>query len=327
MKKILILVLLVAFVLPALAQKTAGLFEQLTDKYAENNGFSASQISSEMFDLYLKKRNIEEESPVYEALKGLDNILVISQSNVSGAHRIVGVYSYNSGETKPGKTEKNNKNEAKEVHTEILNHYKTSGFSLLKTEKRMGEDVKVYLQKNQNKISTLALITNSSVSTNLVELKGDIDLKTVSELNKALDLRGLENLYKIDNSNRNYWETIGYQSIPDERIEEMVLRQQELAERHKDMSKEQQIRFEEQAKIQAQKQKEMAEKYRQMAETYGRQPIFLSTPGDSNTIYYINGKKMDTKKVKEMLRKQEIEQITKTKDDKEAKTVIRIKTK
>ncbi len=69
---------------------------------------------------------------------------------------------------------------------------------MFKTEKRMGEDVKVFLKKNQDKIKSLALITNSSASTNLVELNGDIDLSTVAELNNTLNLRGLENLYKIN---------------------------------------------------------------------------------------------------------------------------------
>ena len=91
----------------------------------------------------------------------------------------------------------------------------------------MGEDVKVYLKKNQDKIESLALVTNSSVSTSLVELQGDIDLKTVSELNQALNLRGLENLYKIDNSSTSeYGFFTGRRELfSEQRIEEMVARQ------------------------------------------------------------------------------------------------------
>jgi hypothetical protein len=318
---------MLAFSLPGLAQRNNNLFEQLTEKYADKDGFSASQISSEMFDLYLKKRNIEEESPVYEALKKLDNILVVSQSNYAGNRRIVGFY--NVEEPKPEKADKDKTDEAKEIHSEIIKHYKASGFSMLKTEKRMGEDVKVYLKKSQDKIIALALITNSSVSTNLVELKGDIDLKTVSELNKALNLRGLENLYKIDNSVQySINPSIGYSSGNYDRYEDIFVRERERArERYQELSEQQLQKIEQQAQFQAQKQMEMAEKYRQMAEQYGRQPIFLTTPGDTNTVYYIDDKKVKSAEVKEILKKDEIEQISKTKDDKDGKTVIRIKTK
>ncbi|HYQ58285.1 MAG TPA: hypothetical protein VEP89_13170, partial [Draconibacterium sp.] len=73
------------------------------------------------------------------------------------------------------------------------------------------------------------------------------------------------------------------------------------------------------------KQLEMIEKQREMAEKYGRQPIFLSTPGDTNTVYYIDGKKVKSDEVKELLKNNEVEQIEKTDDD--GKTVIKIKTK
>jgi hypothetical protein len=327
MKQLLIFLIMLTFSLPGLAQRGNNLFEQLTEKYAENDGFSASQISNEMFDLYLKKRNIDEDSPVYEALKRLDNILVVSHSNFTGSRRIVGFYS--GEELKSEKADKDESDEAKEIHSEIIKHYKTSGYSMLKTEKRMGEDVKVYLKKSQDKIIALALVTNSSISTNLVELRGDIDLKTVSELNKALNLRGLENLYKIDNSSQfGIYPSIGYSNDYYDRLEDMALRERERArERYTELSEEQLQKIEQQAQIQAQKQMEMAEKYRQMAEQYGRQPIFLTTPGDTNTVYYIDGKKVKSAEVKEILKKDEVEQISKTRDDKDGKTVIRINTK
>lgn len=324
MKLIILLLLVVTMSLPALAQKTSNLFDQLTDKYAEKEGFSASQISNEMFDVYLKKRNIDEESPVFDVLKKLDNILVISQSSLtSGSYRSE-VYSSDNAVDLVGKE----KDETKEIHKEILNYYKSNNFSLLKTEKRMGEDIKVYLKKDENKIESLALVTNSSVSTSLVELQGDIDLKTVSELNRALNLRGLENLYKIDNSNSAMYGHSGYGRVPfEERIEEMVARQREMVERQRDLTDEQRIQFEKQAQLQALKQMEIAEKYREMAERYRREPIFLNSPGDTNTVYILDGKKVKAKKIKE-INKRKIESIEVHKSDKENdKTTIRIKTK
>lgn len=334
MKRLFLLLFVVALSLPTLAQQSSGLFEQLTDKHADKEGFSASQISSEMFDLYLKKRNIEEESPVFDALKKLDNILVVSQSNLNGFFNTSGSYTISSNsnvKTKKEDKEDKNVNEAKEVHLQILDYYKKNNYSLLKTEKRMGEDVKVYLKKNQDKIESLALVTSSSVSTNLVELQGDIDLKTVSDLNQALNLRGLENLYKIDNSNNTRYRVVSggkWSRFPDEKsIEEMVTRQREMIERQHNLTDEQRDRIEEQSKEMAEKQMQMAEKYREMAEKYRREPIFLSYPGDTNTVYTLNGKKVKAKEIKE-LDKSSIKRIeVETAEKEDEKTKINIKTK
>ena len=71
----------------------------------------------------------------------------------------------------------------------------------------------------------------------------------------------------------------------------------------------------------------MAEKYREMAEKYQRQPIFLNYPGDTSTVYYINGKKVKADEIKK-LGKDEIKSIEVKKAEKEdEKTTIKIKTK
>nr|WP_319511439.1 DUF4252 domain-containing protein [uncultured Draconibacterium sp.] len=318
MKKFVVFVLMMGIIFPVLAQQSQSLFEELTDKYSNQDGFSASMLSSDMFDLYLKKKNIDEDSELATALESLDNILVVSQSRFGVD---AGEFF---GDTKPAKKEKLGD---AELHEDIIEHYKQNGYTLLKTEKRMGEDVKVYLQRNNGSITALALITNSSRSTSLVELDGDIDLATVADLNKALNLRGLENLYKIDNSSSAYFPGVGnYRAFEfdEERLAEIEARAREMAEKAS-LSEEQIAKIEQQAQLQFEKQREMIEKQRELAEKYGRQPIFLTTPGDTNAVYYIDGKKVNSDEVKELLKNSEVEQIEKTEED--GKTVIRIKTK
>lgn len=318
MKKLVVFVLMMGIIFPVLAQQSQSLFEQLTEKYANQDGFSASMLSSDMFDLYLKKKNIDENSELAKALESLDNILVISQNRFGSAEA-----AFFDGE-KPGKKEKSDE---PELFEDIIKHYKQNGYTLLKTEKRMGEEVKVYLQRNDGLITALALITNSSRSTSLVELDGDIDLANVADLNKALNLRGLENLYKIDNSAPGYFAGAG--NFPgfefdEARLAEIEARAREMAETAS-LSEEQIAKIEKQAQMQFEKQRELAEKQRELAEKYGRQPIFLTTPGDTNTVYYIDGKKVKSDKVKELLKNNEVERIEKT--DENGKTVIKIETK
>ncbi len=308
MKRMIIFLLVVVIWYPSLAQ--SGLFEQLSEKYADKSGFSASQITSDMFDLYLKKKNIDEGSPVYEALKNLDKILVISQSNLPMGNAAV------------GKSTGTEDSETDEVWDDMLNYYKKNNYTLFKTENRMGEDVKVYLKKNNDDIAALALITNSSAAANLVELQGDIDLKTIAEISDALNLHGLENLYKIGNSS-GY--SVGTSFSPSswysqQRMEEMMDRQREIAEKQREISDVQREKMKEQEQL-------MAEKYREMAERYQRQPFFLNVPGDTSTEYYINGKKSTAKEVK-TLEPDEIKSIEVNKaDKKKEKTTVNIKTK
>ncbi len=90
---------------------------------------------------------------------------------------------------------------------------------------------------------------------------------------------------------------------------------------------EQRAAIEDQARASAEKQMQMAEKYREMAEKYGREPIFINYPGDTNTVYYIDGKKVKAKEIKD-LDKGKIESVEIKKPEKaHEKTTIRIKTK
>lgn len=306
MKTILFIFTLCAFTLNGLAQQD--LFGQLTEKYADRDGFSASRITSDMFDLYIRKRNIDEQSPVFDALKSLDNILVVSQTGVFRG----GVST--AGETKPDEL-------TAEIHEVILDYYKKNNFSLFKTEKQMGEDVKVFLKKNQEKIELLALVTHSQAATNLIQLQGDIDLSNVSQLSQALNLHGLENLYKINNRGPiSFSVNSPGLAFSAERLEEMAVRQLEFAEKQRQLSDEQRQKIEEKAR-------NLAEKHRELAEKYNRYPILLNYPGDANTVYFLNGKKVDAAALKK-IKPDDIESIEVTKPKKEdEETTIKIKTK
>ena len=326
MKQLILAVLLIGITMTAQTQNSQNFFEELTEKYSEKDGFSASMLTSDMFDLYMKKRKVEKDSDVASALKNLDRILVVSQSGFA-AGRVV--YGETIDQEEYKKKLEASKKERDVIHKELVDHYKNGGYTLLKTEKRMGEDVKVYLKKGGEKINSLALITNSNAATNLVELEGDIDLSNVASLSTALNLRGLENLYKIDNSQGGFIagsDMLRAYGYDEERLAAMADRARAMAEEQAVLSEEQMKRYQEQAEIQAQKQMEMAEKYREMKEVYGRQPIFLNYPGDS-TQYYLNGKKVDAEEIKE-LRKDNIQTIDVQKDENNDDiTIVRITTK
>jgi hypothetical protein len=310
MKRLILLIITTIFVVPVFSQD---MFQQLTGKYADKDGFSATLITNDMFDLYLRKKNIEKDSPVYETLKKLDNILVASQSKYGEKAEV----------------------DVSGIHSEILDHYKKGNYTLFKTEKRMGEDVKVYLKKTNDKVSSLALVTASSSSVNLVEMNGDIDLASIGDLSKTLNIRGLENLYKINGALSYqvyggtftapdfYWKDFNSEDFfSQEKLKEL----QEKIKEQSTLTEEQQKLIQKKAEEMAKHQTELSEKYRQMAEQYGRQPIFLNSPGDSTTVYYIDGKKVKAAEVKK-LDKDKIQTVEINKKDGNDRNEIRITTK
>ena len=350
------LALILAMSFFAMIGFSQGLFEKLTEEYADLDGFSASNINNDMFEMYLKKKDIGKESPVYATLDKLDHILLVSLRDFDKKEKEPNVAS---------------------LHTELLNHYKSSAYTLFKTEKQMGEDVKVYLKKKGEDITSLALVTSSEMSVHLVELDGIIDINNLAQLGRAMNLKGLENIYRVSSNSSNQYFSGGWFSHPfdfegidglsddykkkleetlggkklmnDEQLQELVLHAKKIAEQHRNMdeekirqmeakarelaeqqhilSEEQIKRIEEQAREMAERHLRMNEKYREMAQKYKREPIFLSAPGDTNTVYFVDGKEVKAKEFKE-LDKDAIRSIEIDKGKNEGdKTVIKVKTK
>ena len=55
--KTIILIILSVFLTKPLFSQTSDFYNQLTEKYADKDGFSATLLTSDMFDLYIRKKN------------------------------------------------------------------------------------------------------------------------------------------------------------------------------------------------------------------------------------------------------------------------------
>lgn len=298
MKKVVLIIIAAILISPVSGQE---LFKTLVDKYSNKDGFSAVQLSKDMFDLYLKKKNIDAKDPVFEVVNNLENILVITQ--VMGAEK---------------------DDVLKGIQTEILDYYKKKGMTLFKTEKKSGYDLKIYIEKNKEGVSSLGLVNLSDLSLTLIEINGVIDLTSIASLNKAFNIRGLDALRKIDDSG-NYFISPDLSSfnIPDIRFELSEERRKEIEESMKKAREEMKTRQKEMEFH----QKEMLEHEKDFAGKYNRYPIFLGGNSDS-TVYYINGK-ISTKNDYKELDPDKIEEIEVKKEKKNDKSIgiINITTK
>lgn len=298
MKKLFLILVAAILMMPVSGQE---LFKTLVDKYADKDGFSAVQLSKDMFDLYLKKKNIDAKDPVYGVVNNLENILVITQ--VKGNEKEDGL---------------------KNIQTEIIDFYKKKGLTLFKTEKKTGNDLKIYIQKDSKGVSSLGLVNLSELSLTLIEINGIIDLTSIASLNKAFNIRGLDALRKIDDSG-NYFVNPDFSSfyVPDIRYELSEERRKEIEESVKKAQAEMKIR----QKDMEMQQKEMLGYEKEFAGKYNRFPIVLGASNDS-TVYIVDGKIVDKSEIK-ILNPDKIEKIEVVKESKNNKKVgvIKITTK
>ncbi len=298
MKRLILMLIIAIFTLPAIGQE---LFNILVDKYSNKDGFSAVQLSKDMFDLYLKKKNIDEKDPVYNVVSNLENILVITQVK-----------------------DPEKKDELKNIQTEILDYYKKEGMTLFKTEKKNNNDLKIYIEKDEDGVSSLGLVNLSDFSLTLIEINGLIDLTSIASLNKAFNIRGLEALRKIDDSG-NYFVSPDFSTfqIPDIRFELSEERRKEIEESVKKAQEEVKAR---QWDMQL-REKDLSKEQKALFEKYKRFPILLK--GNDNMVeYYLDSVRVDREKIidldPDLIEK--IEVINKDKDGEKA-GILRITTK
>lgn len=274
MKTIAIYIVAMMLVFPAGAQT---FFDEMVKKYVDVEGFSAVQLTNDMFGLYLKKKDIKPDDPVYKVLNDLDNMMVITQTFTGG-----------------------DSTSQEKLKTEIRNHYQKNGYSLFKTEKKANSDLKIYISKKADEgVKSMGLLSSNSFSVNLIEMNGKIDLGKVATLSNALNIRGLEQLRAFDNSSAPNNFNFNYQfDVPDFRSFELSEERQKEIEEH--MKKAQKVMESHQFKM-LENQKELGERQKEIFEKYQRYPIFFSGTGDKDAEYYLNGKKVDFDEVKKVM--------------------------
>lgn len=322
MKKLIVLIVAIVAIMPVNGQE---LFEKLVEQYSDREGFSAVQLTSDMFDLYLKKKNIDEEDPVYDVIDNLENILVITQSNLTSGSR---TFLKDGNIILKGEedVEVDEDSSLKDIHSEILDYYKEAGLFLFKTEKKIGNDLKIYIDRDEDGVSSLGLVNLTDFALTLIEINGTIDLSSIANLSSAFNIRGLETLRKIDDSG-NYFlaPDLSNFDVPDIRgFGISKERQMELEESLK--RAEEEMKLNRGRRIDEERSSRLKEK--EFFEQYKREPIFLNRY-DKNTEYYLNGKKVSKEELKGISSSDIVKTVVEKveKDGEVTKSIVKITTK
>jgi Domain of unknown function (DUF4252) len=172
MKKLILFITALCMVTLLNAQTNA--VDEFFDKYSEKEGFTTVTISSKLLSLFAGKKVKGEGSDVINRLTSI-RILSVEDSVL---------------------------NQSVNFYKELTKKLDISAYEELMVVKE-GPDVTKFLVKQKGDIvSELLMITGGPANNTLISIKGDLDLKSLSELSNETGIDELKSLEKIDKKNQ-----------------------------------------------------------------------------------------------------------------------------
>ncbi|MFZ6011510.1 MAG: DUF4252 domain-containing protein [Bacteroidota bacterium] len=168
MKKIVAIVVLMVVVTGAHAQDAITKF---FTKYQGDESFSQVTISSKMFGLFTNmEAETAEDKEILDAISKLKGLRILAKQDARNARELY-----------------------KEAFSLIPKDYEE-----LMSVRDKDKDMKFLIKESGGKISELLMVMGGNDEFMVMSLFGEIDLKQVSRIGKKMDVKGLENLQKID---------------------------------------------------------------------------------------------------------------------------------
>jgi hypothetical protein len=169
MKKLILFTAALCMVTLLEAQTTA--IDDLFDKYSEKEGYTSVFISSKLLGLFASKdANREDGSNIIKRLKSI-RILTVDDSLL---------------------------NQNVNFYKELSKKLDLSAYEELMVVKEGPDVTKFLVRQKGDIISELLMITGGPGNNTLISIKGDLDLKSLSELSKDTGIDELKDLEKID---------------------------------------------------------------------------------------------------------------------------------
>lgn len=168
MKKIAIVVLLASTVTITQAQDVISKF---FTKYQDDETFTNVNISSKMFGLFTQMDAEDpEDKEILEAISKLKGLKILAKENARNS---------------------------RELYREALGLI-PNNFEELMSVRDKDKDMKFMIQENGGKISEMLMVVGGNEEFMLLSIFGEIDLKQISRIGSKMNIKGLENLEKMD---------------------------------------------------------------------------------------------------------------------------------
>lgn len=168
MKKIFLSI--TALCLTLLMQAQSNPVDEMFNKYSEKQGFTVVSISSKMFSMFANKD--VENKDADDIISRLKSIKILS-------------------------VEDSLLNKNLNFYTELSKKLDLSVYEELMVVKEGPDITKFLIKQNGNIISELLVIKGGPGGNSLISIKGELNLKNISDLSKSLDMQELKSLDKI----------------------------------------------------------------------------------------------------------------------------------
>lgn len=145
--------------------------DDMFNKYSEKPGFTVVSISSKMFSLFANKNT--ENKDADDVINRLKSIKILS-------------------------VEDSLLNKTLNFYTELSKKLDLSVYEELMVVKEGPDVTKFLIRQKGNIISELLVITGGPAGNSLISIKGELNLKSISELSKDIDIQELKSLDKIE---------------------------------------------------------------------------------------------------------------------------------
>lgn len=163
-----------AFCLMLVIQAQTNAIDDMFNKYSEREGFTLVSISSKMLNLFAGKGDKNEDGA--DILRRLKSIRILTVED-SLLNRNLNFYN------------------------ELSKKMDFSVYEELLVVREGGSTTKFLIRQNGNIITELLVIAGGPNDNAIISIKGDLDLKSLSDLSKNTGIEELKNLENIDKKN------------------------------------------------------------------------------------------------------------------------------
>jgi hypothetical protein len=157
--------------LSILIQAQTSPIDEMFNKYSEKDGFTVVTISSRMFSMFADQDSGDKDTD--DIMKRLKSIRILS-------------------------VEDSLLNQNLNFYSELSKKLDMSVYEELMVVKEGKDITKFLIRQNGNLISELLVITGGPGGNSLISIKGDLNLKNISDLSKNSGIQELKDLEKIE---------------------------------------------------------------------------------------------------------------------------------
>ncbi|MFM8743017.1 MAG: DUF4252 domain-containing protein [Cytophagales bacterium] len=168
---------LMAMMLTMAVQAQNDAIAKFFSKYQTDESFSQVNVSGKMFSMMA---NLDSDKPE-------DKALFTAISKIKGLKIL----------------SKNETRNSRDLYKEAMSMIPVNDFEELMTVRDKDKDMKFFTKESGGKISELVMVMAGNEEFVLMTLFGEIDLKEMSKIGRAVNIDGLNNLEKIKDKDKN----------------------------------------------------------------------------------------------------------------------------